>query len=114
MCCSNKNDKLGFLKTNSSNERTVNFSIISSYEYDQILKINQVYAEKYINILYVRLINFVKENAIVWPKHIKIESPFAFLAGVKEMALTYMFKAIETGMVNIEEGRNYPICMIVE
>jgi len=105
---------LGFIKINSNNERAVNFPIISSSEYAQIMTINQVYAEKYINILDVRLIDFVKENAIVCPKHIKIEPPFTFLAGVKEMALTYMFKAIETGMVSIEEGRNYPVCVIVE
>ena len=106
--------RLGFLKNTSDNQLIVNIPIISEKEYDTLTDINNEYKQKYLDLLGNRLNNYIVENIIDCPKHINPAPPHTHLHSFSEIALTYIKKANDVGFINLDDKKNYPICMLVE
>jgi hypothetical protein len=56
----------------------------------------------------------IKLNAINIPKRIDPVSPTTHLEILKGIAFIYLNKVADLGIINIEKGRNYPVCLIIE
>ena len=93
---------------------SVNIPIISVSDYETLKQLNKEYSTKYIEIMGERLIEMIKTNAIDYPKRINPVSPSTHLIYLDGMALSYVYKAAEEGIIKIESDKNYPVCMIVE
>jgi len=106
--------KLGYLKKNNNDEIIVDVPIISLQEHAILTSINQEYTNKYLNLIGDRLFKYIEETAIVSPSHVKHVSAFGHLVGILELSLTYLFKAIEEGVITIDKNKNNPISMLIE
>ena len=106
--------KLGYLKNNAENEVVVNIPVLTNQEYRKLIEVNEEFAKRYIDLMLERLLKFIEINKIDYPKHIKHVPPFVHLFSVFGLTETYILKAAEEGLIEIDKNKNYPLCMIVE
>jgi hypothetical protein len=106
--------KYGFLKKDNNSEKAVNIPIINKDEHNIILKITNEYTNRFIETISDRLIEYIMKNKLKSPKNIKPVSSFVHLCGIMDIAMMYLYKANETGLIKIDKNKSYPLWLMIE
>ena len=101
--------KLGFI----DDDMNVLIPAISRDDYGAIEKVSNEYSKKIIKVIGKKLINFVKNNPLEHPKWIKSNQFFIHIGYLSALPMNYVFRAAERGIIEIEEDKTYPICVII-
>ena len=106
--------KLGFINRDEHNNLKLNFPYITWDEYQYFNKINREYFSKYYNIVETRLIKMINDNVLEIPKHISPVSSASHLLVIVGIAITFISKTVESGLINIDYYKNYPLAIMTE
>lgn len=106
--------RLNFL-TGGNGEKTVSVPIISHNDYytDLYRPLHEI-RERFKDKVRERLVDTVKNNIRKYPKHIKTISNAVYTGVLGGLAPAYIYKAAERGTIEIKEGVNYPVMLMIE
>jgi len=105
--------RLNFLADNNG-EKTVSVPIISHDENSKLPRISNEINERFNDAIRDKLIETVKNNVTKYPKHIKVISDIVYTGVIMYFSPAYIYKAAEQGIIEIKEGVNYPVMIMVE
>jgi len=91
-----------------------NIPIITHEDYEKINQYNIDFVTKYIEVLGDQLLKMIKTNVINYPKQIKQVTYSTQLISMSGLAITHVEKAIEEGIIKIEENVKYPVAILIE
>jgi hypothetical protein len=106
--------RLGFI-SDENGEKKVCVPIISYDDYYNAL--NKMREEKYKQFrdkLKGKIIDTMKKNVIKYPKQIKDIANQVYTSCLAGLAPAYIYKAAEEGLIEMKEGTNYPVMIMVE
>ena len=98
----------------NENKPNVNIPILSLDDYKQIKDLNTHYGQIHINLLGQKSIDFIRTNAIDYPKRINPVPPFVHIYPSTGRVNSYFLKAVDEGVINLYDDKNIPIAMIIE
>jgi len=106
--------RLGFLTIDESGGYKACIPTVKESDFNLIKQLNENYARKCLDVIGDRLIEMVKNNIIDLPKLITPISPRTHLMCIDGLAITYVLKASEEGLIVLDKDKNYPICLMIE
>jgi len=106
--------KLGFMKINDENIKTVNIPIITSVEHEKLKSLSKEYFTKYLDITGDKLIKMIKKNILFYPNRINPISRCTHMLVLEGFGRYFVEKAIFENTIQIQKGKNYPVSIIIE
>ncbi|MDF2538693.1 MAG: polymerase sigma factor, sigma-70 family [Herbinix sp.] len=105
-------EKYGFLKSEDG-RKTAAVPYITVEDEKHFFEIEGTASHKYCSLLLQKAVDTVKDNIMKIPKHITHIPSFVYSEPLFYHPMAYIYEASERGVIELEDGKYYPIMYIV-